>query len=848
MHVAVPEVSTTRSKLIPFVYDTATRYVVQVTNTDISVWRTDGTLAWSAPFNGGIPGLAHWPTLTGVDVDAISYAQVNDVLFLVHPSMPPLTLQRVADDDWKRTSITSSMGLGKNYWPAVLDEAVTSFVGADVAEGRTIQKATAISQTYTFGGAYFMAPGGPIDSAPCPAFWRLYTGTTSFTGTIVIKGCDTPNGTYRTLYTITNASVGAMTKRQEWYHAYAYMQVVVTRSAGTATFEIRHVGSLSAPTMWMEYFPDLFPPPGTFGSPGTVLRASPGLAADVAAGEQIQLEHKRMNQQVEITVAATATDEFKVSDEIYILGKWEVYTVGIWKADLYVEAKESTGAWRTIRHLKSNKDQNFSIAGESDGETLRIRVDKWDAAASSSAAVPRFVLASVDGVASQYVTAFYDADAGDSFVRVSLMDGYDEKLIVQATTAVSRGAFSPSEGYPSAVCIHDQRVYFGGTRKRPTTIWASSVNDLFNFRRTGFDDGGFMFEIASNEGNPIQWMLPASRGILLGTAGDEWLLDGADTGITPTNIMARRQSRIGAASLQAISAAGSTIFVQRGSMHLQEYQFAWETQQFQAVDLTELVKHLTPSGIRAIAFSQNPEPMLWCVMLDGSLLSCTYNRAQEVIAWAKHTTDGAFESVCVTYGDTANADDVWFIVNRYGTRRLEKFDVSFWAGLYNDGPLYHCDASVVKSGTAFTSVTGLSHLEGKTVKVLANGLAIADKVVTSGSVTVPAGTTHAVVGLGFDSELQPMPFDIQLQTGTSQGRKMHTPAFAARLYRTDAAKYADSLNAALYDMKITPDTTGLVRLANVGRMNDSCEVYFRSVGALPLNLVCVVPSVNVYGE
>lgn len=839
MHVAVPEVSTTRSKLIPFVYDTATRYVVQVTNTDISVWRTDGTLAWSADLGDGV---AHWPTPPDFDVDAISHAQVNDVLFLAHPSIPPLTLQRVADDDWQQTSVTSPGGFGKNYWPAVTDEAVTSFATGDAVEGWTIQWVQSVTYSTVFGGRHSSSGGGGVgivQNAPCPAFWRLYTGTTSFTGTIVIKGCDTPDGTYRTLHTITNATVGVMTRRLEWYHAYAYMQVVVTRSAGTATFELRHVGSLAAPTMWAVGHIPLTP---------MQLFSSPPLSAAVAAGEQFQLEHKRITQQVEITVAASTTDEFKVSDELYILGKWDVYTVGIWKGDLYLEAKESTGAWRTIRHLKSNKDQNFSIAGESDGETLRIRVDKLDAAASSSAAVPRFVLAAVDGLASQYVTALADAAIGDDNFQIWPMDGHDEKLLVQATTAVSRGAFSPSEGYPSAVCIHDQRVYFGGTRKRPTTIWASSVNDLFNFRRTGFDDGGFMFEIASNEGNPIQWMLPASRGILLGTAGDEWLLDGADTGITPTNIMARRQSRIGAASLQAISAAGSTIFVQRGSMHLQEYQFAWETQQFQAVDLTELVKHLTPSGIRAIAFSQNPEPMLWCVMLDGSLLSCTYNRAQEVIAWAKHTTDGAFESVCVTYGDTANADDVWFIVNRYGTRRLEKFDVSFWAGLYNDGPLYHCDASVVKSGTAFTSVTGLSHLEGKTVKVLANGLAIADKVVTSGSVTVPAGTTHAVVGLGFDSELQPMPFDIQLQTGTSQGRKMHTPAFAARLYRTDAAKYADSLNAALYDMKITPDTTGLVRLANVGRMNDSCEVYFRSVGALPLNLVCVVPSVNVYGE
>ena len=176
-------------------------------------------------------------------------------------------------------------------------------------------------------------------------------------------------------------------------------------------------------------------------------------------------------------------------------------------------------------------------------------------------------------------------------------------------------------------------------------------------------------------------------------------------------------------------------------------------------------------------------------------------------------------------------------------------DGSFWASLYNDGKLYHADAAVVKSEVSpFTSVTGLSHLNGLTVKILADGVAQADAVVSGGTVAVPSGTTHAVVGLGFDSEIQPMPFELPLATGTVQGRKVQTPALAARLYRTKAAKYSDSYTSTFYDMKLSGETSGLVRLANVGRMNDSCEVAFKSSGALPLNLVAVVPQVQVYGE
>ena len=834
-------------KLIPFTYDTSTRYIVAIWEDWIRVFRSDGTIAWEGVF--GLPSSDYWPTIGEFDVNAISYAQVNDILFLAHSAFPPLALQRQSDTTWAQTSVALPEGLGRNYWPAVLDESLTSFEDGDAVEGYTITRSSiGATQNFTLGNMPAEVAGSITYHGPCPAFWRLYMGTTAFTGSITIQACDTWNGTYRTLYTVSGITITngqAMTLLKEWFHGHAYMKISITYATGSGTLELRHVGSLKAPTVWFAYSG-----PGSTAAEYRKLYSSPAAFSDWSIGEHVQVAHQRIKQQVEITVAATTADEFKTSSALYVLGQWELFSVGSWQGDVFVEVKESTGNWRTIRHLTSNKDQNYSIGGTSGGETMRLRVSKYDASATSSAAVPRFVLTAVDGVSTQWLTVVTEDTAynGASYIQIAGMDGFDYTLASQATTSVYRGAFSPSQGYPSSVCIHDQRVYFGGTEKRPTTIWASSVNDLFNFRRTGFDDGGFMFEIASNEGNPIQWMVPASRGILLGTAGDEWLLDGADTGITPTNISARRQSRIGSAPLQAIPAAGSTIFVQRGSMHLQEYQFAWETQQFQAVDLTELIKHLTTSGIRAMAFSQNPEPMLWCVMLDGSLLTCTYNRAQEVIAWAKHTTQGTFESVAVTYGDTANADDVWFVVLRNGTRRLEKIDVAFWANLYNGGRLYHMDGAVTKTGAAFTSVTGLTHLNGLTAKVTANGIAQTDAVVSGGSVTVPTGTTHAVVGLPFTSELQPMPFDIQLQTGTTQSRKMHTPALAVRLYRTDAAKYADSAAGTLYPLKISAGTTGLVRLSNVGRMNDSCEVYFRSTGALPLNLVTVVPSVNVYGD
>ena len=566
LHVATLTDETGVSALIPFKYGTETRYNIAISNTTIRVYNSAGDLVASMDFG---PSSNYWPNISAFDPYAITYAQVNDVLFIAHPSFPPLTIQRIADTDWRQVAAIGPVGFGKNFWPAVLDESVTEFSSSDAVEGWTIAKAYNATNSFVVGGVYFGVTG--VDDGPCPATWRLYLGTTLFTGSITIAACDTYNGTFKTLYTISGISIAngaAMTLQKEWFHGYAFMKITVTRTTGTATLSLRHLGSTAAPSVWHFY--------DQGNSNPYKMRSSPSAWATADISEQIQISHQRLKQQVEIQVAATTTDEFKTSSELKVQGKWDVFTVGSWQGDLFVETKESTGSWRTVRHLTSNKDQNYSISGTSDGETMRLRCSKYDAAATSSAAVPRFVLTATDGVVSQF---FAVKIGGTSEIAVTGMNNMDWTLAAQATTAVSRGAFSAAQGYPAAVCIHDQRVYFAGTKGRPTTLWASGVNDLFNFRRTGYDDGGFMFEIAANEGNPLQWLVSASQGIIAGTSGDEWIFNGADTGITPTNITARRQSRVGSAPIQAIPAAGAMIFIQRGSMHVQEYQFAWESQQ-----------------------------------------------------------------------------------------------------------------------------------------------------------------------------------------------------------------------------------------------------------------------------
>ena len=103
---------------------------------------------------------------------------------------------------------------------------------------------------------------------------------------------------------------------------------------------------------------------------------------------------------------------------------------------------------------------------------------------------------------------------------------------------------------------------------------------------------------------------------------------------------------------------------------------------------------------------------------------------------------------------------------------------------------------------AVTTITGLDHLEGLTVKVLADALVRNDEVVSSGSITIGApGVRMAQVGLGYDSILQTMRFEAGAADGTAQGKLKRITRFVVRLFQTGLGlRYGAEDDAFLQDV------------------------------------------------
>ena len=98
------------------------------------------------------------------------------------------------------------------------------------------------------------------------------------------------------------------------------------------------------------------------------------------------------------------------------------------------------------------------------------------------------------------------------------------------------------------------------------------------------------------------------------------------------------------------------------------------------------------------------------------------------------------------------------------------------------------------SGSSTSTLTGLDHLNGETVRVVANGSTHPDEVVASGSITLDRTTTAAKAGLAYTSTLQTMRLDVGSQDGTAQGKTKRIFDVTLRFYETVGAKVGPDLS------------------------------------------------------
>ena len=431
----------------------------------------------------------------------------------------------------------------------------------------------------------------------------------------------------------------------------------------------------------------------------------------------------------------------------------------------------------------------------------------------------------------------------------------------------SLGSFSDTTGHPSCVTFFEQRLVFAGTTNQPQTIFFSKSGDYENMDAniggTVADDDAMIYTIASNQVNAIRFMT-ATRTLIIGTAGGEFTVSGGgtDSAITPTNILIKKQSNHGAANVDAIAVGNATLFLQRAKRKIRELAYNFDVDGYLAPDMTILAEHVTEGGITQMAYQQEPNQIIYAVRGDGELVGLTYQREQQVTAWHRHVFGGVFgsgkavcESVAVIPTDDTEYE-VYVIIKRTingATKRYIEVLNNFDFTTTDNTTFNFLDSQLSYSGSSTTTLSGLSHLEGQTVSILANGATHPDKVVSSGAITLDRAVTKAKVGLSYSSILQTMRLDAGSQNGTSQGKTKRIYEITIRLFESVGVEVGESLtnmeripfrtSADPMDQGIPP-FTGDKAVEFRGNYDTDGFIFVRQTQPLPLTILSLYPELQ----
>lgn len=440
-------------------------------------------------------------------------------------------------------------------------------------------------------------------------------------------------------------------------------------------------------------------------------------------------------------------------------------------------------------------------------------------------------------------------------VDVQILTGFNS---TNALDTWKLGTWCATLGYPGLCTFFENRLIGARSDTYPQSIWFSKIDNYYDFGVSDpvVDTDGLSTKLVANNVNVIKW-LSVAKVLFVGTTGGEWVLEGAaDTGITPSSLRQKRESTYGCTDVPPMHIDDATIYVQRPGKKIREFLYSLETDSFISPDISILAEHLFKDyAISEWAFAKEPAQFVWCIRSDGVLVGITYNRLQKVVAFHRHTTDGTFESVCTVPGD--DRDEVWLIVNRTidgsTVRYVEMFEAEYSAGSdTNAENARYLDCMLTYDSTATSSISGLTHLEGESVTILADGKVHPAKTVSSGAVTLNYSASVVHAGLNYNSDLELMPYENEDKRGSTIGKTKRISKVALLLLESVGCKIGpDSSNLVYLPFNEGQSYTSGTELFTGEKIHDfdgdddyQVQVFIRQDQPLPLTILVVSAEVN----
>lgn len=436
------------------------------------------------------------------------------------------------------------------------------------------------------------------------------------------------------------------------------------------------------------------------------------------------------------------------------------------------------------------------------------------------------------------------------------------------TPPIARQPFANSNQWPAVSAHYQQRRLFGNQIIQPDAIHGSRPGFPSNFAIESplQDDDAILFRLTGTQFHPVRHMF-GLRQLVVMTDGGVWTVGQHKVPLVPQSIPAEQEGYVGVASVRPVVHGNRAIYVQKVGKALFDLRFDQEVEGLGGKDLTIYASHLFRGvTITEMDFQLVPDSIVWCVRSDGVLLGLTYIPEHDVWGWHRHdtaqnATAAKFEHVCVVR--EAAGDVPYVIVQRtiggqtvrYIEKLLPRDIVTF------DTDAIFMDASLSYSGAPVTSVSGLDHLNGQIVAVVADGDVIyngdpagaqaASFIVSSGVITLPGAKSNVHVGLRYKAQIETLDLDVQGSAVRDKKKRIGMLDLLIELSSRTFSAGPDASNLKPFvkqSWESTEDAhTGRVNLNVPSQFSDAGRVFIEQSDPLPLTVLAVIPHVEMGG-
>ncbi len=369
----------------------------------------------------------------------------------------------------------------------------------------------------------------------------------------------------------------------------------------------------------------------------------------------------------------------------------------------------------------------------------------------------------------EHVGGTYDSSLGGSMritgftssieiTGFTVQDFPNTNSILGTLSVLSKPAFSTLRGFPKTATFFQNRLWFGGTSSILNGVWGSVINDFFNFNVNRGLDTDAIVEAVTGLGNTEIIHIFPTRSLVVFTKDGEFSTSVIqEDAVTPDTISFTEQTKNGISFPEVKEIDNRIIYVDTGGKIIRRLAYDSGRGSYQDDNISLLSSQLIDNPQDTTTF-ENPDVddgvYYTAVNQDGTLAIFQSLESQRVSSWTLQTTDGFFRKV------DSIEDEMSFIVERQIDGNTEFYLEELDFGVFTDS------ATVQTFGSPTTVInTGLSHLEGKEVRVIGDGLVLKKQTVVGGSITLERAVSNVEIGLNYDPLIIPMPLNIAFETG-----------------------------------------------------------------------------------